>query len=498
MNKDLHDIDDLFRSELEGYEETPSAALKERLIAALDKKDAESYKKRFIGWKRMALLLLLLLSGILLYESGILKTGSTGSGKRTAGDKQVNSLPENRQEPVYQNNTVADNTSNNNKVTLNDKPDINGYTVTADEKTVSQPEQKDNAVSAITKTDDEVGSVKNSLANKFTIRKSSLFYKQTNPLASTLKKDRAITPPYVLESKLPNITEDLQTGRINSFQSLTIVDFQKIIAQSEPGIKQFKFPAAIDSLTKNTSAKNKKIAAFTPFWMITSFASYERAGYRLDSDLPNNITSIKHREIHEPSFSIGLLATRQLTRHWGLQSGLIYSQTDIGISPQKLHALQEPGGNIAFKYVTSSGYAYIKPGFGAPPAIGDSLITKQGKHSLKFVSIPLAIKYSVGKNKFTFSPGAGIEANFLTSARVETELESPSNPEIVVLNKLEGTKPFHLAIIADAELRYKLNNKLSLNFRPAIRLAISPITKNNVVETFPRSVGFGVGLTYKF
>ena len=41
MNKDLHDMDELFRSALNDHEEVPSAGVKESLDAALDKKEAE-------------------------------------------------------------------------------------------------------------------------------------------------------------------------------------------------------------------------------------------------------------------------------------------------------------------------------------------------------------------------------------------------------------------------------------------------------------------------
>src|SRR5688500_15168187 len=88
MNKDSHDIDEFFRSALEGHEETPSPGVKEKLDAVLDKKDAESYK-RFTGWKRTTLLLLLLLTGFVLYELGILKKSSRGSGESIV-DKQMN------------------------------------------------------------------------------------------------------------------------------------------------------------------------------------------------------------------------------------------------------------------------------------------------------------------------------------------------------------------------------------------------------------------------
>ncbi len=110
----------------------------------------------------------------------------------------------------------------------------------------------------------------------------------------------------------------------------------------------------------------------------------------------------------------------------------------------------------------------------------------------------LLLFYNPGKKKLTFNPGIGFEANFVTSAKVETEIERPSNPEIVFINKLNGTKRVFLSVIADAEVRYKLNHKLSLSLRPTLRLATSPITENNVVETFPKSIGIGIGLTWKF
>ncbi len=47
MNKDLHDIDDLFRSGLKAYEVTPSVGVKERLNAALDKKDATAFNRAY-------------------------------------------------------------------------------------------------------------------------------------------------------------------------------------------------------------------------------------------------------------------------------------------------------------------------------------------------------------------------------------------------------------------------------------------------------------------
>jgi hypothetical protein len=157
----------------------------------------------------------------------------------------------------------------------------------------------------------------------------------------------------------------------------------------------------------------------------------------------------------------------------------------------------QTGGDVSYKYVTSSGYAYIKPGFGTPPVIGDSLTTTEAKHTLQYISVPLIIKHQIGNKKLSVIPGAGIEANFLTSAKVETEIKDASNLETVTLTKLKGTKLFYWSVVAEAELQYSIDKKVLVSLRPAFRYAISPITKNNVVETFPRSFGIGLGIKIK-
>jgi hypothetical protein len=232
--------------------------------------------------------------------------------------------------------------------------------------------------------------------------------------------------------------------------------------------------------------------------MITPFVSYEQVGYNLDSDDPLAVNSIKHREVHEPSFSGGILATRQFTEHWGLQSGIVYTSTQIGISPQKMYALQLPGGDVAYKFITSSGYAYIKLNNGQPPAAGDSITTSDAKHLLKHISIPLSLKYGMGKNKLTVSPSFGIEANFITSAKVEVGIDFTSNREIVTVNKLNGIKSFYWSVVSGVEASYQVSKKMSVNVQPVFRYALSPITKNNVVETFPYSFGIRAGVNIRF
>jgi hypothetical protein len=268
-------------------------------------------------------------------------------------------------------------------------------------------------------------------------------------------------------------------------------------AKNRP-VSQNSYPFIANTPVKSSIAQKKRNHSFTPFWSTSAFFSYDMVNYSLDSDIPHYITSIKHSEVPEPSFSFGILISRNLTRELSLQTGLVLSRIAIGINPQKLYAFQDPQGDFAYRIITSSGYAYIKPGFRQSPNFGDSITSAEAKHTLNSIGIPLVAKIQIGKNKLTLLPGAGIEANFITSAKVEVELTDESNRETVSINKLSGSKPFYLSTIAEVELRYKLNEKLSINLHPAFRYAISPITENNVVETYPYSLGIRAGITKKF
>lgn len=64
MDKNLHNIDELFNRAYQSYEDEPSATEWEKLSAALDKEDADKYKRKFIGWKRIAVVFFFCLQGL--------------------------------------------------------------------------------------------------------------------------------------------------------------------------------------------------------------------------------------------------------------------------------------------------------------------------------------------------------------------------------------------------------------------------------------------------
>jgi hypothetical protein len=68
MNKDLHKLDDIFKDAYDKYEEEPSSSTWEKINSMLSKEEADTYKRKFIGWKRIAIMLFLLVNGLLIYD----------------------------------------------------------------------------------------------------------------------------------------------------------------------------------------------------------------------------------------------------------------------------------------------------------------------------------------------------------------------------------------------------------------------------------------------
>lgn len=255
-----------------------------------------------------------------------------------------------------------------------------------------------------------------------------------------------------------------------------------------------------DILSTNTQQSTAAVWKKAPFkknWSLTGSASIDMAEYRIDNDLPQGDVKsmIEGRESHNASFSFSVLANYQFCKKWALQTGFRYSNILIGIDPHEIYAVYPAAGNPSYKYVTSSGYAFIQPGF---QTAGDSLQTTSARHHLVFVSLPVMLKYIVGKARWTLMPSFGIQLNYLARAAVKTEIQNGSQMQAVSIHRLTGEKTFYLSYVAEAGLAYRVNPRWSVNAVPSFQYGVTSITRDNVVNTFPYSLGLDLGLTYHF
>jgi hypothetical protein len=481
MSKNLHDMDEIFKSAYERFGDDPSPDVWEKINAGLDKKDAAAYKRTSRNWKRAAIFLLFILSGFIIYEAGIVKTPVSQSKKAApiaAGKiRPDKNIP--KQDETTNLNHSLPGKSGNKESTIRIEDNILGNTrinVNGNRNIVTSfPHNSKKYMPGLLNEKVKVG-VDNTRQQEVT---------------GTSLSVPPVSEKELLKSNQFSVKERIRTPSAEKSHDELV--------NSQLSYRDLSHVLNDGPSTSGTSKTNtqKSGVHFRPYWTVTAFTSYDWVNYRLDNDF-QTVKKIKDQETHEPSVSTGALLTRQLTNRWALLAGLFYSKTSIGIGQQKIYAFNVPAGSVSYKYVASSGYGYVNPKFSTTPAVGDSLIAAEANHTLEQICLPLMIKYRIQKNKLSFLPGLGITANFLTSEKIKTEVKDASHREIVSINKLNGTRPNNLSLIADAEIQYKLAAKMSLNFRPALRYAISPITKGNVVETYPYSFEAGLGLTYRF
>ena len=417
MIKNFKNIDSIFKSSYESFEEEPSEHLWTKINAGLDKQDMARYKKGIIAWKRVTLFLIFVMTIYVLYDS-LLR--NPDSGRTVSGKQQSPNGPANP---------------------MNAMP--MGF----------------------------VGLPSNGSPNYF----------------NSTKKGKLIAAVLYIPA------ESVQIGAIDSMpirmpDFLGLVLYPKALA-TDKGLLE-NGPAGKDNLIKPN--------LFNPYWSVSALASYDHVMYRLDDDLPGDSKeNIENRENHKASFSFGISADWYFKKSWALQTGLVYSHVLVGIGPQKIYASAESSGDVSYKYITSSGYAFIKPGL-VNSSVGDSLSTATANHHLVFISLPLKIKHQFGIRRFSLLPSAGFAANFLAKATISTVVTEQSRVESVTITKLNGTRQAYLSLDASLGLQYRLTRRTTLSMEPSFKYAITSMTHNNVVNNYPYSIGIGIGAQMSF
>jgi hypothetical protein len=208
----------------------------------------------------------------------------------------------------------------------------------------------------------------------------------------------------------------------------------------------------------------------------------------------DNASELEKEEKPEFSSTYGALVDYKINKHWGLQSGITLSNTNITVDPKTIYAQQDNTGNVKYRINTSSGYGYVLPSFSSNPVVGDSLYAFTSTHSLQYIGIPLAVTYNVTKGKFKFNALAGLSANILTKAKLETTVEKGFSNSAETLDNLKGLRKMYFSGLAGIGVDYKLTKKTAMTFAPTMRFALNSINKDATVKSYPMSFGFVVGL----
>ena len=530
MNRNLQNIEDLFRDGLEDNEEIPSVQVWDAIDNSLDKDNVVSIQKKYSSLKRVALLLLLLFLGLSIYEltnrhhnAAVVKKDNDHSNTATVSSRNDNGpiLTYNNKSQHSVDSTSRDDREKENSTVNNS---LIGKTIPGSKKQHDKSSQNIATHNLIAVKN--ISDNKSKLNNKFKPEIKNRSYSANNDIADNSiisKNKQRITTKARHKVKINSSkpTEDDQQAivdnkpaqqfpsseRLNS-AAIEKLDVRLLKESADADTKKlFKVPGGNKIIqspdTKSTLALNKKTKKGKPsHFSATLFFSPDIAWYRLQEDKPNNqqnnTAEIENGEKHEFSSTFGALIDYRLSKHWSLQSGVNYSSTNITVEPKTIYAQTDNTGNIKYRINTSSGYGYILPSFSSNPVIGDSLYTFTATHTLQYIGIPLAIKYSIARGKFSFNTLVGVSANFLTKGKIEATVENGFNTEAEVVNNLQGLKKIYFAGLAGFGVEYNLNKKVVLSFVPTYRFALNSINKEVPVKSYPNSIGMAVGLKYNF
>lgn len=516
MEKNPNEIDDVFNKVYLHYEDEPSGEVWNHVNLWLDKKEAEKFKKRFIGWKRLAILLLFLLSGIVIYDSRNIILNNKGTALLIQKSKSEQGTYIDKQTPASADSSSLEYGPNNLAGTKNDFYKPNSFPITKlppldslatfPVKGIKQISKMDSGLfilSTNTKARDSKGQLKvPSETVEISANNTKGIHKHLE-ISSAINFEKALVAGKSNKQTISKFHQE-NLNYIDSFSSISIpTTIQKNLNTFKVNTETLH---SNDNLKLPLDSRNNLLPdQFKPYWSITGFVSHEWSQYNLSNEGPDynpgtqNIQEeISNRENHESSISGGLMASYLLTKHFGFKSGLVISNTNILIDPQEMYATREPGGTIGYKYVTSSGYAYINPKSGIQPSLGDSLQSSFAQHRIQSLAIPIQLVYRIDYRKFSIMPSAGISINFISKATVQTVLKNSYNNENISIQSLYGMRKVYLGFTGDINFQYNYSKRWSFNVLPMFRYALTPITQSNVVKTYPYSMGISAGITYLF
>lgn len=506
MDEHLPNIDKLFKSTVDDYEESPPAGVWNGIDKQLDKSNIVSIQKKYAYLKRAVVAVVLLFSVATLFAlltwrpyRQPLQAARSKSYENPAKQKQpaggaahLDHQPNQLQLPVSGEDATTDLITKRAEQT--DSTNILQSEAPSSIVALRQPHASNaGSFAAQASAKAPVTIIKNQQAKKPAEKMYAPMHSTGNNTGAAAltgnrvsgknvaMTERSVTPLLTIPSSVVQANPILTTRPLS-------------LRAAMPGIA-FVPPADSHSQTVKLTARHHH-----PF-SITLFASPGIAVNRLEADRPKNHeddkNEIRNGERNKLSFMAGITANLDLGNNFSLQSGLSFSSSTKTIAPKSVYARPDNHGNIQYQYNCSSGYYLIPAKSGSRPTIGDSIGVSGSTSTLQYVSIPLAIKYRFRIGNFSIQPLVGAAVNMLTNEETETPAITWGNAEPHLNNTISGLKPAYLSGLLSVEAEWQLSSRFALHLAPFSRFALTSINKEAAVKTYPAYFGLATGVTIK-
>ncbi len=237
----------------------------------------------------------------------------------------------------------------------------------------------------------------------------------------------------------------------------------------------------------------------------------------VDGPVLRRMLNEKERAVY--SVALGLKVGFQFAKNWSVETGLNYYKNTI----QSMHLAQvqyqsqlerlNSDGNYDSNYHLnlSTSYGEIVTDV-ALTRNSDSPIDQNAfinlgfktRQELKYLGVPIALRYRTNGNKFHFSAKAGISGNFIIQKDVTIKAATVNRNGVrhrrtIVEQKFSGLKNNTFDFLFGIGADYDISKNMSIYFEPTIVHSINPVySLNGKIKTYPIVVSLNLGLSYRF
>ncbi|MBK9733280.1 MAG: PorT family protein [Chitinophagaceae bacterium] len=203
-----------------------------------------------------------------------------------------------------------------------------------------------------------------------------------------------------------------------------------------------------------------------------------------------------NREKEQYSFFSGFLLDYKISTRWSVASGIHYSITNYAITLPVMHTGYNESKEMHYLYPTSSGVIQMPLEKNQPLNEEDSLeMTSVCNQSLKYLEVPLLLRFQTTKNKFTFYANTGLSVNFLLQEKATMRI---NDEEVTIINNIDGLKQINYSLLVGAGIEYKVYRDAGIFLEPVFKTAITSINHDMAVNSYPYTIGLKIGATLRF
>jgi len=520
MNKNLHEVDKLFRDALDNHNEPAPPGAWQGIDAELDKRQVNLFREKYYRLRRImigGIAAAVLVTAIFIAKKALDKPTLVSQGITKESEQQAAS-------PIAKNQPTQAQKINSNKTDdkiLTERKEQGATNGIAQTLTGQQADANEINASSV-QGHGAVNHQNRSLKNEETrpngpgnaIAQSSTYNTGRSgkkPAGKTAGSTAAGTEVLVADNLHEGTSAPGLTGTGNAQMNASSTQgqveaeekalypylasaipynkpdvFASLTSSAAPGIHMPK-----SNVRQNTSSRFSVTAFGSPNYSYTSLK---------DNDAVQS--SARQKRIFEneertsSSYTLGLLFGYALNKHFTIQSGIEYSKTTTDIAPKIIYARRDNWGHTRYEFNCSAGSAYMDPKTApAPPSIGDSVKVGGSSLEVSYIGVPVLLNYRISMSKFSLEPTVGFTLNFLHTGESSTSFVTmPGTPK--EREAVWGLKNTYVDAALGLGAAYQFNRKLSVVVKPQVRLALSSTNENMPVKTYQNYFSVESGLRF--